>query len=175
VTRARALSRLEKLAQALARRVEAAPTQAQQHHHALLLALVSSFPPVLRRRCADALVAHGKAPWGHPALFGLTCSLSQGIWQPAPLPQELARVYLDDPLAAPGRRCTGCQLPLPERWGLFLERATGKKIYGPLHYFRACPGCGGTAIASAVPWGDDPAWASLPPVPDGVYDFRGQT
>ena len=83
--------------------------------------------------------------------------------------------YLDDPYASPGRQCLTCQLPLPERWGHFVERATGKRTYGPLRYFATCPGCGGTAIKLSFVAGTEAEWAKFPLRPDERYDFKEQS
>jgi hypothetical protein len=140
-----------------------------ERHHRILEGLYVAFPPQLRRRFLDALRDCGGDLSNHRALHGLYCSIWHCNWEPAPIPEGVALIFLDDPHVGSGRKCLSCALPLPEKHGHFIERATGKRVYSALRYFDTCPACGGD-VASWMPL----PTKGLPPMPNDDYDFEEQ-
>jgi hypothetical protein len=136
---------------------------------ALVLAV---FPEDLRPRILDVLKSNrGDVHSKHLALSRLFWLIYHGEWQPTPFPRALAEVYLDDPKALAWSKCQACGLPLPRRWGFWVEAGTGGWWQAPLRYFDRCPACGGEVgnwsqhdVSRPCPW--------LPAVPNEKYHFQ---
>jgi hypothetical protein len=143
-TRHRLARRCERL-EALARELRRPPEREQEQHDRFLRALeglFAAFPPE-RREDLAALVTGDR--WEGSGLASVLNLIERGFWQPVPIPQAVAEVFLAEPDVQPGARCAGCGTVFPHRMGIWHNPETGKSWQAPLCYFRCCP-CGGAVV-----------------------------
>jgi hypothetical protein len=138
---AKRCERLEAIAKELRRPLERAEQELAEWHQALV-GLFGAFPEHLH----DALSAFiDSDAWKGSGLEHVLLLIRRGFWQPVPIPDAVAAVFLAEPAAQPSARCEGCGTVFPHRMGIWHNAETGKSWQAALCYFRRCP-CGGAIV-----------------------------